>query len=386
MRSDGFLGRLEWGLFGIPWSSMAAFAVVGFRATDASGLKYSHALPGGLKVSIVGPQRPPEGNRVVRGIRELFGIAGAIIRERRQLRDMDVIFSEFREYTFFEILFIKVFARRAKTVVYLIGDFPETNYSRHRNLFFKWLIQLLIILCQWVSDDFWFIAGNLIEKYKIRSTARFGVVRTSNLEEKEIAIRDVPKHIKGDPVRIICVARLEKEKRLDILLRTMELLKEKNVPARLALVGDGAMRRELEERAREMGLGGDVKFPGYIADRAALFARYRESDISLLASAHEGLGLVLVESISQGVPAIANHFEGAEEIIRDGVDGYLIEGGADPEALAQGMAAKIQYLIANPQVYAELSGNGPVAARKFTLEAVNEVQRARWEALLGRTL
>lgn len=379
--SDGFLGRSEWGLFGIPWEGMSKLVVVGFKAFPEQVLRYKHAFPSKTEVVILGPEKGRSGNVILRGIKELFGIMGRIIKQRARLKDLDIIFSEFREYTFFEIMLIKLFAWKAKTIVYFISDFPESNYSRHHNRIFKWLLILLIDLCQLMSDDVWFISEHLLRKYRLRSTKRFGVVRPSNIESCEIKTDSRPHRIMRDSMNLICVARIEKEKRLDIILKTVKILIDEGLPVHLRIVGDGALLNELKYTAEALGIDDNVDFAGYITEREKLLTEYRNADLSLLASEHEGLGLVLVESLSQGTPAITNHFEGAEEIIHDGVEGYLIDA-RDPDALAAGMAEKIKYIYKNPEVYQKLSHNGPIRSKMFTLEAVTAIQRMRIEELL----
>ena len=86
--------------------------LVGFN-NEGSNLPYQLNLHG-IDVKILGPGKKDAGGATVRGIKELFGIVGGIFKNRNVLKDIDLIYSEFREYTFFEVFLIKFFARRAK--------------------------------------------------------------------------------------------------------------------------------------------------------------------------------------------------------------------------------------------------------------------------------
>jgi len=379
LRSDGFLGRREWGFFGIPWGSMGKFVAVGFKAAPGQEFSYEHFL-GNASVHIIGPKKSVSGGALRRGISEIWGIFVDIMRQRTIFRDIDLVFSEFREYTFFEIVLIKLFARKAKTVVYFISDFPESNYARHQNLFFKHLLRIFVYLSQLVADDIWFISEHLARKY-LFGKRNFGIVRPSNLEEKEIAI-DFFHPFPGVPLRLLQVARLEREKRPEIVIKAVSFLKKSNIPVHLELVGEGALRKELRDLSEGLGLGKEIDFKGHIADRGTLLKSYRNADISLLASRHEGLGLVLIESLSQGVPVIAYRFEGVDEIIKEGEDGFLVDA-SDPESTALAMADKIKYLYENREVYEKMSKNGIKKSHNFTLERATTVQQKRLKALLG---
>jgi glycosyltransferase involved in cell wall biosynthesis len=104
--------------------------------------------------------------------------------------------------------------------------------------------------------------------------------------------------------------------------------------ARLAIVGEPkfvsratrydnvAYARRLRERADELGLGEAVLFTGERDDIPEVF---RASDIALTPSWEEPFGRTIVEAMACGTPVIATAVGGPPEIVRDGVDGVLVE-------------------------------------------------------------
>ncbi|MEA2466082.1 MAG: hypothetical protein QOJ57_208, partial [Thermoleophilaceae bacterium] len=81
------------------------------------------------------------------------------------------------------------------------------------------------------------------------------------------------------------VGRLVPIKRVDVMLRAVARARELGAPLKLAVVGDGDLRGELEALAAGLGIAGDVRFVGYRSDLAAIVAG---TDVGLLTSDNEG--------------------------------------------------------------------------------------------------
>jgi glycosyltransferase involved in cell wall biosynthesis len=117
---------------------------------------------------------------------------------------------------------------------------------------------------------------------------------------------------------LIYVGRLSSEKRLTDLRAVLE-----QVPGtRLALVGDGPQRAELEA----VFAGLPVHFAGYLQG-AALATAYASADAFVFPSSLESFGLVLLEAMASGLPVIAAQVGGVTDIVREGINGYSFEIG-----------------------------------------------------------
>ena len=129
----------------------------------------------------------------------------------------------------------------------------------------------------------------------------------------------------------VTVGRLSVEKGQDLLLRAFAAACARGMAARLVIVGGGPIEGALRERARRLGLDDRVTFTGWIRpdqvpDHVA------RADAFVSASFAEGIPLVLMEAMSQGIPCIATAVGGVPELIRDGETGLLVAAG-DEEGL-----------------------------------------------------
>ncbi len=134
--------------------------------------------------------------------------------------------------------------------------------------------------------------------------------------------------IPHDVLHVGCVARLSAEKDHATLLEAFALLRARVPDTRLTLVGDGALRAELEETVSRLELREAVTFAGHTNDVAAFLPSF---DIFALASRTEGTSLTLLEAAAAGLPIVATHVGGNSEIVLDGESGLLVPAGAPSE-------------------------------------------------------
>jgi glycosyltransferase involved in cell wall biosynthesis len=136
-----------------------------------------------------------------------------------------------------------------------------------------------------------------------------------------------------DSLLLLYVGRLSPEKEIQRILPVLQAIPQ----SRLALVGDGPYRPELEK----IFAGTNTHFVGYLQgnDLASAFA---SSDAFIFPSRTETLGLVLLEAMAAGCPVIAANAGGIPDIVEHGVNGYLFE----PE-LADGLIDAVRQLLAN---------------------------------------
>lgn len=129
--------------------------------------------------------------------------------------------------------------------------------------------------------------------------------------------------VDGAPLRILSVGRLEKHKRVDLMLQAVRSINKTSGRQRvlLTIVGDGAYRAELENQANDI----DAHFVGFQEDPAPF---YRNADIFLNASmGPEGLPLVSIEAMSHGLPCIFSDIPVHKEISSSGRGALLFTNG-----------------------------------------------------------
>jgi glycosyltransferase involved in cell wall biosynthesis len=130
--------------------------------------------------------------------------------------------------------------------------------------------------------------------------------------------------------RIIFVSRLAKDKRIDILIRSM--LQLRRAGAHLILVGTGDDEPHLREITRDLDLEDCVRFLGFVPEED-LPSLYRASDLFAIASECEVQSIPTLQAVATGLPAVAVDAAALPELVTDGLNGYLVPPN-DPTAIA----------------------------------------------------
>lgn len=141
-----------------------------------------------------------------------------------------------------------------------------------------------------------------------------------------------PRRVAHEHLRLLHVGSLLEPKDHDTLLAAARDLRRAGVPFELRLVGEGPRRAAIERRIRAHGLVDHVTLVGALANHE-LPALYEWADVFVLSSRREGLPVVLVEALASGLAVVSTNVGGIPELIRDGVEGFLVPPG-DSSALA----------------------------------------------------
>lgn len=120
---------------------------------------------------------------------------------------------------------------------------------------------------------------------------------------------------------VILVARLVPIKCIDLFLRSLAALSRSRPGTTAVIVGDGPLRGELEEQAARLGLANRVTFAG---QQGEVERWLRRSRVFALTSRSEGLALSLMEAMLCGLPAVVPRVGDLDELVNDGINGYLI--------------------------------------------------------------
>ncbi|HSK16885.1 MAG TPA: glycosyltransferase [Gaiellaceae bacterium] len=130
------------------------------------------------------------------------------------------------------------------------------------------------------------------------------------------------------------VGRMTGVKDTASVLEIVRATRDLGVDAALCMVGDGPEREGLEQQAHDLGIARHTYFVGYQSDVAGY---YRLFDAFILPSVNEGTPVGAIEALASGTPVVANRVGGVPDVVRDGVDGFLVEPG-DVEGAAQRLA------------------------------------------------
>jgi glycosyltransferase involved in cell wall biosynthesis len=146
-----------------------------------------------------------------------------------------------------------------------------------------------------------------------------------DVEHPWLRERDVPV--------VLAVGRLVLQKGYSDLLHAFALLTER-IQARLIILGEGPLRKELEAITFKLKINDIVDLPGFQPNPFAFIGR---ANLFVLSSLYEGFGIVLLEAMACGTPVVSTDCQsGPREVLADGEAGLLVPVG-DPHALAASM-------------------------------------------------
>jgi glycosyltransferase involved in cell wall biosynthesis len=185
--------------------------------------------------------------------------------------------------------------------------------------------------------------------------------------------------------RIVAVGAIKQRKGFHTLVEAFGLLDAKGFAFRADCIGPKdptgyAVR--VEERMKELGLADRVRFTGRVPEEE-LNAAYAGADLFVLPSEHdgtafEGLGLVYLEAMTYGLPVIGCLDSGAEDIIKDGENGFLVPPG-DPEKLA----AAIERVLTDEALWKRMSEAAPASIDRFRWETVGADMDAAYKEAIS---
>jgi glycosyltransferase involved in cell wall biosynthesis len=180
------------------------------------------------------------------------------------------------------------------------------------------------------------------------------------------------------------VGRLCEVKNHSMLIESVAKLKEEGIDARFAIVGDGHLRRRLEEQARELDVADRCVFTGFRDDAASLYADF---DIAALTSLNEGTPLTLIEAMSCGCAVASTEVGGVVDLMgekRESRDGFTVwdRGVTAPSRDAGAFANALKRLIQNSEMRREMGARG----RAFALSQLSRERLTNDIEILYRRL
>lgn len=185
------------------------------------------------------------------------------------------------------------------------------------------------------------------KKRKIRSIAYklFGVVpvaisdtvaesisRVHNMKQEKIPIvyngvdckrYDIPK-ISSNKIRFVTVGTIYSVKNFPFLVDSFAELCKEFDNLDLTIVGDGVDRENLQIQIDSLGLSDKIHITGCVYDVENYLAK---ADVYVACSLFEGLPISMLEAMSAGLPVVSTDVGGVKDIIKDGVNGILVESG-----------------------------------------------------------
>jgi len=157
---------------------------------------------------------------------------------------------------------------------------------------------------------------------------------------------DASRFTPGDPAEaydFVAIGSLIPRKGFATLLRAWPSVSETHPDSRLHILGDGPLRPQLMEMARDRGVAESVNIHGFVP-RTKLTDLLASCRAFVHPTLSEGFPHVRLEAMASGVPVIGTDILGAREMVRDGQEGIIVEVGA-----ADQLSAAMTHLLEHPK-------------------------------------
>jgi len=189
-----------------------------------------------------------------------------------------------------------------------------------------------------------------VSRYNYEKLIRLGVNREKivylpvGIDLRQFPYRRSERTGNDKVLRLITVARLVEEKGLQFGIRAVHRLVRRHpaLAVRYDIIGAGPLHDELASLVRTLELENVVHLLGP-QSQPQILQSLQGSDIFLLPSLAEALGVVLMESQAVGLPVVATATGGTGDVVLDDKSGFLVPPG-DDDALAE----KLEYLVTHP--------------------------------------
>lgn len=168
--------------------------------------------------------------------------------------------------------------------------------------------------------------------------------------------------IEGKGSCVVCVARFEKVKGLETLLKAIPKVVEKIPDIKIILVGGGTEEKTLRELADKLSVSKNVDFQMFRPDIENIF---KNALVFVLPSVYEPFGMAAAEALASGIPIIVSRTGGLKEIVEENINGLSFTVGDWRE-----LSEKLLQLIFNKKLRENMANSARISAERFTPENI----------------
>lgn len=206
---------------------------------------------------------------------------------------------------------------------------------------------------------------------------------SEKLKDKKVKCVYIPNSInffpqekaKLETENLISIGRLSHEKGYLDLIDIFKELYQKYPDSKLNIIGDGPDRKKIEKKIRDNKLEDYIILHGF-QEKEYINKYLEKSSVYIMTSYTESFGLVLLEAFAYGIPCVAySSAEGANEIISDNWDGYLIKDRDKNK-----MIKRICELLSNRNRRLIMGANGIKKAQEFNTQKTKQ----KWIEIINR--
>lgn len=177
----------------------------------------------------------------------------------------------------------------------------------------------------------------------------------------------------GEPIKIITIGRLVEKKGIQYALEAIARLVTSGRDIHYVVVGDGALRGDLECLIEDLGIGSHVQLLGWrnqgeviqlLQDMHILVA----PSITAINGDQEGIPNVVKEAMALGLPVISTFHSGIPELVEDGVSGFLVN-----ERDVDSLTDRLSYMVDHPEIWPNMGKAGSEYIQKnYDMNTLND--------------
>ena len=176
----------------------------------------------------------------------------------------------------------------------------------------------------------------------------------------EVFNRSITNDNKED--RIISIARLYPQKNQQLMIRAFAKVVEKYPNWKLYIFGEGPLRSNLECLISQLKLDGKVLLPGRTN---RVLEELDKSKIFCLTSDYEGMSNSMIEAICMGLPVVTTNVSGANELIKNGKNGFIVNIGDENDLIN-----RLLTLMGSIDLQDKMSKNNQQMMGLFNIESI----------------
>lgn len=196
---------------------------------------------------------------------------------------------------------------------------------------------------------------------------------SAGFEPDPVEVARIRRRFEGRTLAVCAAALDDSQKGQSALIEAARELEHTHPELVILLLGRGPSEAAFREAARDLD---NVVFGGFVENLGDYLAA---ADLFVLPSNHEGLGSVLLDACSAGLPIVTTRIPGVVDVVREGVEGLLVPP-RDPEALAAAMRRALD----NRDLRDRLAGGALARAPAFDAGTMADGYLALYDELLAR--
>lgn len=221
-----------------------------------------------------------------------------------------------------------------RKITWIHNDFTTTGYEITK-------LKKYLQCCQafyGVSKQLVMEFVHIIPEFKGKTQVMYNIVPVEEILKKANAVAPEFESVSPNIIKILSVGRLEEQKGYELTIEACKILKDRNYHIKWIVLGEGTERLTLEKSVKNFGIENELEFIGI---RMNPYPYFKNCDIYVQTSLHEGYVTTVTEANIFGRPIVCTDVSGAREQIRDGINGYITD--FKPSEIAEKIEAIIQF-------------------------------------------